>query len=62
MHRFSRVSDSVLLDFETSQHENAHNIVNLFTDRFVASRAIYQENSYSAVYATALRRREWVMV
>lgn len=46
------IAGSALQAFNTSQQVTAHNVANLNTDEFKASRATFQENGSGGVKAT----------
>lgn len=46
------IAGSALQAFTTSQQVTAHNVANLNTDNFTASRATFQENGSGGVNAT----------
>ena len=53
MSGISNIANSALQAFTASQQITAHNIVNLNTDGFKASRAVLQENGTSGVTVSA---------
>lgn len=53
MSGINNIANSALQAFTTSQQITAHNIANLNTDGFKASRAVLQENGTSGVTVSA---------
>ena len=54
------IAGSALQAFTTSQQTTAHNVANLNTDNFTASRATFQENGSGGVSATVSGTRDTV--
>jgi flagellar basal-body rod protein FlgC len=52
MNGIGDIAGSALQAFSTSQQVTAHNVANLNTDEFKASRAAFQENGSGGVNAT----------
>jgi flagellar basal-body rod protein FlgC len=52
MNSLTSIAGSALQAFSTSQQVTAHNVANLNTDEFKASRATFQENGAGGVKAT----------
>ncbi|MDD2734582.1 MAG: flagellar basal body protein [Desulfuromonadaceae bacterium] len=53
MNSISNIASSALRAFSTSQQITAHNVANLNTDGFKASKATFQENGTGGVTASA---------
>ncbi|MDD2850901.1 MAG: flagellar basal body rod C-terminal domain-containing protein [Desulfuromonadaceae bacterium] len=60
MSSIANIADSALQAFSTSQQVTAHNVANLNTDEFKASRATFQENGKGGVNATVSGTRDTV--
>jgi len=60
MSSISNVTNSALQAFSTAQQITAHNVANLNTDNFKASRTTFQENGTSGVTASASSTKDTV--
>lgn len=60
MNSISNIASSALRSFSTSQQITAHNVANLSTDGFKASRATFQENGTGGATASASSTGETV--
>jgi flagellar basal-body rod protein FlgC len=60
MNSISTIANSALKAFNTSQQVTAHNIANLNTEGFKASRTVFQENGASGVTAFVSNTKDTV--
>ena len=62
MNGIGNVAGSALQAFSTSQQVTAHNVANINTDEFKASRTTFQENGGGGVSATASATKDTVEI
>lgn len=62
MNGIGNVAGSALQAFSTSQQVTAHNVANINTDEFKASRSTFQENGGGGVSATASATKDTVEI
>lgn len=60
MNSIGTISGNAVQAFGTSQQITAHNVANLNTDDFKASRVVFQEDARGGVTATAAKTRDTV--
>ena len=60
MNNISSISSSALRAYNISQQVTAHNVANLNTDKFKASRVTFQENGKSGVQAAVSSTQDTV--
>lgn len=62
MNGIGNVAGSALQAFSTSQQVTAHNVANINTDEFEASRTTFQENGGGGVSATVSATKDTVEI
>jgi flagellar hook protein FlgE len=62
MNSIGTISGNALQAFSTSQQVTAHNVANLNTEDFKASRVTFQENANGGVTATATKTQDTVNI